>query len=53
MEHDLISVSPCSTWMDTPSTPRKGRQVEVNALWVLAHEVCEYLEIGGAVLSKQ
>ncbi|MCA1916033.1 amylo-alpha-1,6-glucosidase [Methanospirillum hungatei] len=53
MEHDLISVSPCSTWMDTPSTPREGRPVEVNALWVLALEVCEYLEIGVPVSSKQ
>jgi hypothetical protein len=29
------------------------RLVEGNALWVLALEVCEYLEIGVPVLSKQ
>ena len=53
LEHDLIAVSSGSTWMDTPYTPREGKPVEVNALWVLALEVCEYLEIGVPVSSKQ
>ncbi|HOJ95534.1 MAG TPA: amylo-alpha-1,6-glucosidase [Methanospirillum sp.] len=53
MEHDLITVSPHSTWMNTRYTPREGKPVEINALWVLALEVCEYLEINVPVSSKQ
>jgi len=42
---DLISVPPNSTWMNSTLTPREGKPVEVNALWILALEVCKYLEI--------
>jgi hypothetical protein len=34
LDHDLISVVPGSTWMDTAFTPRTGKPVEINALWV-------------------
>jgi len=53
MERDLISVSAGSTWMDSRYIPREGKPVEINALWVLALEVCEYLEISVPVSSKQ
>lgn len=53
MERDLISVAPCSTWMDTSYTPREGQPVEINALWILALELCEYLDIGVPVSPKQ
>ena len=36
LDHNLISVAPKSTWMDTDFTPRKGKPVEINALWVHA-----------------
>jgi glycogen debranching enzyme len=36
LDHDLISVVPKSTWMDTGFTPREGKPVEINALWVSA-----------------
>jgi len=36
LDHDLISVVPKSTWMDTEFTPREGKPVEINALWVSA-----------------
>lgn len=36
LDHNLISVVPKSTWMDTEFTPRKGKPVEINALWVHA-----------------
>ncbi len=32
----LIVVAPTSTWMDTRFTERKGKPVEVNALWINA-----------------
>ena len=32
----LITVVPKSTWMDTEFTPREGKPVEINALWVNA-----------------
>jgi glycogen debranching enzyme len=35
-EGDLIRVAPQSTWMDTAYTPRDGKPVEVNALWIHA-----------------
>ncbi len=39
LDHNLIAVVPQSTWMDTAFTPRKGKPVEINALWVQAlHE---------------
>jgi glycogen debranching enzyme len=34
LDNNLISVAPKSTWMDTRFTPRKGKPVEINALWV-------------------
>lgn len=36
IDHGLISVAPRSTWMDTSFTPREGKPVEINALWVHA-----------------
>jgi len=36
LDHNLISVVPKSTWMDTDFTPREGKPVEINALWVNA-----------------
>jgi predicted glycogen debranching enzyme len=36
LDHNLISVAPKSTWMDTDFTPREGKPVEINALWVNA-----------------
>jgi glycogen debranching enzyme len=39
LDHNLISVVPKSTWMDTDFTPREGKPVEINALWV--HAVSE------------
>ncbi len=36
LDHNLISVAPKSTWMDTGFTPRDGKPVEINALWVSA-----------------
>ncbi len=36
LDHELISVVPKSTWMDTGFTPREGKPVEINALWVNA-----------------
>jgi len=36
LDHNLISVAPKSTWMDTDFTPREGKPVEINALWVHA-----------------
>jgi predicted glycogen debranching enzyme len=37
----LISVAPETTWMDTRFTLRRGKPVEVNALWVNALELAE------------
>ncbi|AEA47230.1 amylo-alpha-1,6-glucosidase [Archaeoglobus veneficus] len=34
LDKGLISVRACSTWMDTRFTPREGKPVEVNALWI-------------------
>jgi Glycogen debranching enzyme len=36
LEGELIRVAPQSTWMDTAYTPREGKPVEVNALWIHA-----------------
>ncbi|WAC04568.1 MAG: glycogen debranching enzyme N-terminal domain-containing protein [Methanoregula sp.] len=36
IDGSLISVVPKSTWMDTGFTPREGKPVEINALWVNA-----------------
>ncbi|RLI86550.1 MAG: amylo-alpha-1,6-glucosidase [Archaeoglobales archaeon] len=34
LDGHLISVKACSTWMDTRFTPREGKPIEVNALWI-------------------
>jgi len=44
LDDDLITVAPQSTWMDTIFTPRKGKPVEINALWV--HILREAGEMG-------
>lgn len=36
IDDSLITVVPKSTWMDTEFTPREGKPVEINALWVSA-----------------
>ena len=36
IDDSLITVVPKSTWMDTEFTPRGGKPVEINALWVSA-----------------
>jgi glycogen debranching enzyme len=45
LDKDLISVAPKSTWMDTDFTPRKGKPVEINALWVNALQEAEAMGI--------
>ena len=45
LDHSLISVAPRSTWMDTTFTPREGKPVEINALWVHALTWAETLGI--------
>ncbi len=37
----LVSSAPETTWMDTRYTVRKGKAVEVNALWINALEIAE------------
>jgi len=41
LDHNLISVVPKSTWMDTDFTPREGKPVEINALWINALKEAE------------
>ncbi|MDD1729901.1 MAG: amylo-alpha-1,6-glucosidase [Methanospirillum sp.] len=48
---NLIQVEAGSTWMDTSYTPRTGLPVEINALWILALELLEYLKIPTPVRS--
>ncbi len=45
LDHGLISVAPRSTWMDTPFTPREGKPVEINALWINALQWADSLGI--------
>jgi glycogen debranching enzyme len=45
LDHNLISVPPQSTWMDTVFTPREGKPVEINALWIHALEEAESMGI--------
>ncbi len=45
LDHDLISVIPQSTWMDTAFTPREGKTVEINALWIQALDEAESMGI--------
>jgi glycogen debranching enzyme len=49
---NLVSVQKMSTWMDTQYTPRNGKPVEINALWILALELAEYLKISSPVSSQ-
>lgn len=52
LEGNLIKVTGESTWMDTPATPRDGMPVEINALWILALELMEYLKFSTPVSSQ-
>jgi len=52
LDHDLIVVVPGSTWMDTAFTPRAGKPVEVNALWVHALAEAEAMGIPVPVSSE-
>jgi len=45
LDHDLIRVVPRSTWMDTVFTPREGKPVEINALWIHALDEAESMGI--------
>ncbi|MGA2919212.1 amylo-alpha-1,6-glucosidase [Methanoregula sp.] len=45
LDHDLIRVVPGSTWMDTVFTPREGKPVEINALWIHALDEAESMGI--------
>jgi glycogen debranching enzyme len=49
LDHNLISVVPKSTWMDTDFTPREGKPVEINALWVHALSEADAMGIGTPV----
>ncbi len=49
LDGGLISVAPGTTWMDTPFTPRGGKPVEVNALWVHALTLAEEMGIPAPV----
>jgi predicted glycogen debranching enzyme len=44
LDDSLITVEPGTTWMDTPFTPRKGKPVEVNALWIHALKVADKMD---------
>lgn len=48
---NLIRVEGRSTWMDTPNTPRDGKPIEINALWILALELMECLKLSPPVRS--
>jgi predicted glycogen debranching enzyme len=47
----LISSAPETTWMDTRYTGRKGKAVEVNALWVNALDIAERMGLAVPVKS--
>ena len=44
LDRNLITVTPGRTWMDTAFTPRNGKPVEVNALWI--HSLDEAEDLG-------
>ncbi|MDH7593421.1 MAG: amylo-alpha-1,6-glucosidase [Methanomicrobiales archaeon] len=52
LDHDLIRVAPRSTWMDTAFTPREGKPVEVNALWIETLEFAEAIGVDTPVPSR-
>jgi len=41
LDGSLIAVQPVTTWMDTRYTERKGKPVEVNALWINALKISD------------
>jgi len=45
LDKGLISVKACTTWMDTKFTPREGKPVEINALWVNALRFAEVIGV--------
>jgi glycogen debranching enzyme len=49
LDGTLISSAPETTWMDTRYTERKGKAVEVNALWINALELADTMELETAV----
>lgn len=53
LDGSLLAVAPRSTWMDTSFTPRAGKPVEVNALWVAALRFAESLGIDGPVAAAE
>ena len=53
LDNNLISVAPATGWMDTKFTPRAGKPVEINSLWMHALEFCEEQEISVPVHSMQ
>ena len=48
----LLSVDSRSTGMSTPYTPRNGKAVEINALWILMLEMAEFLKLTPPVRSQ-
>jgi predicted glycogen debranching enzyme len=53
LDDNLISVAPATGWMDTAFTPRVGKPVEINSLWMHALEFCEKQDISVPVHSMQ
>ena len=51
LDGNLIRVTDGSTWMDTSATSRGGMPVEINALWILALELMEYLKFSTPIRS--
>lgn len=45
LDGPLITVRPGTTWMDTQFTPRAGKPVEINALWINALNEAESMGI--------
>ncbi len=45
LDGSLIAVVPQSTWMDTQFTPRAGKPVDINALWINALDEAESMGI--------
>jgi glycogen debranching enzyme len=50
LDGGLISAEPGTTWMDTPFTPRGGKPVEVNALWIRALTIAEDMGVAMPVM---
>ncbi len=45
LDKGLISVKACTTWMDTKFTPREGKPIEINALWINALRFAEVIGV--------